>query len=114
MAETAKKIKLHVKRGDKVVIIAGKDKDRQGKIIRAIPKKGKVVVEGINTVKRHAKPSQKLPQGGIITKEAPLASSNVMLICPSCNKATRIVKKQVKDNYARACKKCGNIVDSDK
>jgi len=114
MAEAAKKVKMHVRRGDKVVIIAGKDKDRQGKIIRAIPKKGKVVVEGINTVKRHSKPSQKLPQGGIITKEAPMASSNVMLICPACNKATRIVKKQVKEAYARACKKCGEIIDRGK
>jgi large subunit ribosomal protein L24 len=112
MAET--KTKMHVRKGDKVVIIAGKDKDRQGKIIQAIPKKARVVVEGVNTVKRHTKPSQKLPQGGIITKEAPLAVSNVMLICPACNKPTRIAKKLVNDNYVRACKKCGEIIDRDK
>jgi large subunit ribosomal protein L24 len=110
MAETAKN-KLHVKKGDKVVVIAGKDKDRQGKIIQAIPKKEKVVVEGMNTVKRHTKPSQKLPQGGIITKEAPLAVSNVMLVCPACSKPTRIAKKLVGEDYVRACKKCGEAID---
>lgn len=114
MAEAAKKVKLHVKKGDKVVVIAGKDKDRQGKVIQSIPKKQKVVVEGVNTVKRHAKPTQKMPQGGIITKEAPLSSSNVMLVCPACNKATRIQKKMLNDKYVRACKKCGEIVDRDK
>lgn len=124
MAETVKKTKLHVKKGDKVVVIAGKDKDRQGKIIQAIPKKQKVLIEGINTVKRHTKPTQKMPQGGIIVKEAPLSSSNVMLICPACEKATRIKKMLVANNdknnnvkndkYVRVCKKCGEIIDRDK
>ena len=70
--------KMHVKTGDTVVIIAGKDKGKQGKVIAAYPKKDRVVVEGLNQVKRHTKPSQNNPQGGIITKEAPIHVSNVM------------------------------------
>jgi large subunit ribosomal protein L24 len=106
------KNKLHVKKGDNVLILAGKDKGREGKIIEAIPKKMRVVVEGANKVKRHTKPSQTNPQGGIIVKEAPLSSSNVMLICPSCKKPTRIKKNQLADGkFARACKKCGENID---
>ena len=107
-------VKLHVKKGDTVVVLSGKDKGKQGKIIQAMPKKGQVVVEGINKVKRHTKPSMKTPQGGILTKEAPLHACKVMLICPSCNKPTRIAHKQVNGKNARACKKCGEIVDQEK
>lgn len=107
--------KLHVKKGDKVVVLSGKDKGKQGKIVEALPKKGKVVVEGVNKVKRHTKPSQKNPQGGILVKEAPLASSKVMLVCPACDKPTRIKKSQLAaGTYARACKKCGEVIDKDK
>jgi len=118
VAETAKndkvKNKLHVRKGDKVIVITGKDKDRQGKIIEAQPKRERVIVEGVNTVKRHAKPTQKNPQGGIIVKEAPISSSNVMLVCPACEKPTRIQKKLLNGDYVRTCKKCGEIVDRDK
>ena len=72
-------VKLHVKKGDTVVVLSGKDKGKEGKIIEAIPKKGKVVVEGINKVKRHTKPSLKAPQGGILTKEAPINVCKVMI-----------------------------------
>ncbi len=105
-------VKLHVKKGDKVLVLAGKDKGREGKIIEAQPKKGRVVVEGVNKVKRHTKISQKNPQGGIVIKEAPVSSSNVMLVCPACKKATRIKKNQLSDGkYTRACKKCGETID---
>lgn len=104
-------IKLHVKKGDKVMVLSGKDKGREGKVIEALPKKGKVVVEGINKVKRHTKPSQTKPQGGIITKEAAIASSKVMLVCPACQKPTRIKKTLVGENYVRTCKKCGEVID---
>jgi large subunit ribosomal protein L24 len=104
--------KLHVKKGDKVLVLAGKDKGREGKIIEAQPKNMRVVVEGVNKVKRHTKPNQKNAQGGIIVKEAPVSSSNVMLICPSCKKATRIKKNQLPDGkFVRACKKCGENID---
>ena len=72
--------KLHVKKGDTVVVLSGKDKGKQGKVIEALPKKDKVVVEGVNKVKRHTKPNQKAPQGGIITKEAPMHACKVMRI----------------------------------
>ncbi|MBQ9635265.1 MAG: 50S ribosomal protein L24, partial [Acidaminococcaceae bacterium] len=83
-------VKLHVKKGDPVQVLSGKDKGKEGKILTALPKKGKVIVEGVNKVKRHTKPSQTNPQGGIVTKEAAIASWKVMLVCPSCKKPTRI------------------------
>ena len=106
--------KLNVKKGDTVVVLAGKDKGKQGKIIESQPKKGKVIVEGVNKVKRHTKPSQKAPQGGIITKEAPLHACKVMLICPACSKPTRVAHKQVNGKNVRACKKCGEVIDQTK
>ena len=106
--------KLHIKKGDTVLVLSGKDKGQKGKVIQALPKKDKVIVEGKNKVKRHTKPNQKAPQGGIITKEAPLHVSKVMLICPACKKATRIAKKEVNGKMVRACKKCGEVIDQTK
>lgn len=108
-------MKLHVKKGDTVVVLSGKDKGKKGKVIEALPQAAKVVVEGVHKVKRHMKPTQKAPQGGIIVKEAPLASSKVMLVCPACNKPTRIGKTLLANGkYARACKKCSEVIDKDK
>ena len=106
--------KLHVKKDDTVIVLSGKDKGKQGKVIQALPKKDKVVVEGVNKVKRHTKPNQKAPQGGIITKEAPMHACKVMLVCPACSKPTRIAKKEVNGKMVRACKKCGEIIDQTK
>ena len=100
-----------IKKGDLVRVIAGKDKDKEGKVVAVDKKNGKVVVEGVNKVKRHTKPSQANPQGGIITKEAPLASSKVMLVCPVCKQATRIKKTEVAGAFVRTCKKCGEVID---
>ena len=80
--------KMHVKTGDTVIVIAGKEKGKKGKIIAAYPKKDRVVVEGLNLVKRHTKPSQNNPQGGIITKEAAIHVSNVMLVDPESGTQT--------------------------
>ena len=104
-------VKLHVKKGDTVVVLSGKDKGKQGKIISAMPKAGKVVVEGINKVKRHSKPSLKVPQGGIITKEMPLHACKVQLVCPACNKPTRVGHKVVAGKNSRVCKKCGEVIE---
>ena len=104
-------IKLHVKKGDTVQVLSGKDKGKQGKIISAMPRAGKVVVEGVNKVKRHSKPSLKVPQGGIITKEMPLHACKVQLICPACNKPTRIGHKDVNGKNSRVCKKCGEVIE---
>ena len=81
--------KLRVKTGDTVIVIAGKEKGKKGKVIATYPKKDRVVVEGLNLVKRHTKPSQNNPQGGIITKEAAIHVSNVMLVDPESGKPTR-------------------------
>lgn len=80
MAEAEKKVKVHVRKDDVVVIITGKDKGKQGKVTKVLPKTGRVVVEGVNMVKKHTKPSAKNMQGGIIEMEAPIHSSNVMLL----------------------------------
>ena len=103
--------KLNLKKGDTVVVLAGKDKGKQGKIIQAIPKKLQVVVEEVNKVKRHTKPSLKTPQGGIISKEMPLNVCKVMLVCPACNKPTRIAHKLVDGKNHRVCKKCGELIN---
>lgn len=106
--------KLNVKKGDTVVVLSGKDKGKQGKIIQAMPKKAQVVVEDVNKVKRHSKPSLKTPQGGIVSKEMPLNVCKVQLVCPACNKPTRIAHKSVDGKNMRVCKKCGEVVDSAK
>jgi len=103
---------VHVKKGDLVKILAGRDKGKQGHIIRAIPKENRVVVEKVNLVKRHQRPSPAYPEGGIITKEAPIHVSNVMIICSSCKKPTRIAHKFLDNGKkVRACKHCGASLD---
>ena len=81
---------MHVKKGDKVMVITGKDKGKTGVILAAFPKKNRVLVEGVNIVKKHSKPSQVNPQGGIISQEAPIHVSNVMLIDPKTGEPTRV------------------------
>ncbi|MEW6662805.1 MAG: 50S ribosomal protein L24 [Bacillota bacterium] len=104
--------KVHVKKGDTVVVITGKSAGKKGKVLAVEPEKQRVIVEGVNMVKRHTKPTQKVQQGGIIEKEAPVASSNVMVFCSRCNKPTRIGKKLLDNGTkARACKKCGEVLD---
>lgn len=104
-------MKLNIKSGDNVKILSGKDKGKEGKIIQALPKKAQVIVEDVNKVKRHTKPSLKAPQGGILQKEMPLDVSKVQLICPSCGKPTRVAHKIVDGKNHRACKKCGEIIE---
>lgn len=103
--------KVHVRKGDTVIVITGKNAGKRGKVLQVFPSTQRVIVEGINVVKRHSRPTKKLPQGGIVEKEAPIASSNVMLVCTKCNQPTRIAKKLVDQKYYRACKKCGEIID---
>ncbi len=103
---------LHVKTGDRVVITAGKDKGKQGNIKKAIPSENKVVVEGANMITKATKANPAYGiQGGLIKKEAPLDSSNVMIICPACEKATRVAHKIVDGKKVRVCKKCGESLD---
>ena len=103
---------LHVKTGDRVVITAGKDKGKQGNIKKAIPSESKVIVEGANMITKATKANPAYGiQGGLIKKEAPLDSSNVMIICPACEKATRVAHKIVDGKKVRVCKKCGESLD---
>jgi large subunit ribosomal protein L24 len=108
MAEQKAGKKVHVRKGDTALVIAGKNAGKKGKVLMVVPDKSRVVVEGVNVVKRHTRPNQKLPQGGIMQKESPIHSSNVMLFCSKCNNPTRISKK-ILDNgeKIRICKKCG-------
>ena len=102
-----------LKRQDQVEVIAGKDKGRAGKILKVLPNKHKVIVEKVNIIKRHTKPSMENQQGGIIEKEAPIDVSNVMLICSKCAKTVRSGKKILEDGTKiRICKKCGESLDS--
>lgn len=95
-----------------VKIIAGKEKGKTAKVLRVFPAKGRVVVEGLNVIKRHTRPSQINPEGGIVEKEAPMSMSNVMLVCGSCNEAARTGVRKLEDgSKARYCKKCDASVD---
>ncbi len=103
--------KVHVRKGDTVLVITGKNAGKRGKVLAVQPERSRVVVEGVNVVKRHARPTRAMPQGGIIEKEAPIHSSNVMLVCNKCNKPTRIAKKFLADDEkVRVCKKCGEVI----
>ena len=83
-------MKMNIRKGDKVQVITGKDKGKQGVVLRGLPKEERVLVEGVNMVKKAMRPTQQNPQGGIVTKEAPIHVSNVMLVCPTCGKPTRV------------------------
>ncbi|SFR04924.1 50S ribosomal protein L24 [Desulfoscipio geothermicus] len=105
------KPKVHVRKGDTVLVIRGKSAGKKGKVLEVQPAKSRVVVEGVNKVKRHTKPSRTIPQGGIIEREAPIHSSNVMLFCSKCNSPTRVGKKLLEDGKkVRQCKKCGEVL----
>lgn len=105
------KKKVHVRKGDTVLVLTGKSAGKRGKVLQVFPSTQRVIVEGVNIVKRHSRPTRSLPQGGIVEKEAPIASSNVMLVCSKCNQPTRIAKKLIDQKYYRACKECGEIID---
>jgi large subunit ribosomal protein L24 len=99
---------MHVKKGDIVVVLKGKDKDKQGKILKVDPERQRVVVEGIARAKKHVRPSQANPQGGVVDWEMPIDASNVMLVCPGCGRPTRTNKLRGEGKAPmRVCKKCG-------
>jgi large subunit ribosomal protein L24 len=102
---------MHVKKGDKVQVISGKDKGKQGVILESFPKKDRVLVEGVNIVKKHSKPSQVNPQGGIISQEAPIHVSNVMPLDPKSSTPTRVGYKDVDGKKVRVAKKSGEVLD---
>jgi large subunit ribosomal protein L24 len=101
---------MKVKKGDNVLIIAGKDKGRTGKITRALPKELKVLVEGINMKKKHIRPRREGEKGQVVQTPAAMNVSNVQIICPKCGKATRVGYKINGESKARVCKKCGQEI----
>jgi large subunit ribosomal protein L24 len=104
--------KLRIKKGDKVVVIAGKDKSKTGRVLVVYPKENRVLVEGVNIVKRHTKPNFKYPEGGIIEKEAPIHISNVAIVDPKTGEPTRVGYKFLEDGTkVRFAKKSGEVID---
>lgn len=101
----------HLKKGDEVIVLSGKDKGKKGKILTVISDKGKAIVENVNFVKKHQRPTQKMAKAGIIEKEAALDVAKLMLVCPRCNKASRTGSSAVDGRNVRVCVKCEEIVD---
>jgi len=103
---------LGIKKNDTILVITGKEKGKKGRVLSVSPLKDQLLIERVNIIKRHMKPSRKYTQGGIIEKEAPLHLSNVMLVCPKCSKPTRIGNSLLQDgSKVRMCKKCREVID---
>ena len=102
----------HVRRGDTVGVIAGKERGKRGKVLQVLRDSRRVVVEHLNMIKRHQRPTQKLRQGGIIEREGSFAVSNVLLVCGRCDRPVRVGVRILNDGRkARVCKRCGESVD---
>ena len=103
---------MKLRSNDNVMVIKGRDRGKQGRITQAFPKENKVLVEGVNTVMRHTKPTSAMRQAGIIQKELPIPASNVMLICTHCNRPSRLTSRILADGTkARTCKNCEEVIE---
>ena len=98
---------MNIKKDDKVIVLSGKDKGKQGKVLSVDPEARKVVVEKVNVASRHQKPRRQGEEGGIIQKETPIYACKVQVVCPKCSKATRVSYKIENGKKTRVCKKCG-------
>jgi large subunit ribosomal protein L24 len=104
--------KMRLRKGDRVYVISGRDKGKEGKVLRRDIAKDMIVVESVNMVTKNARPTQKNPRGGQVKMEAPFHASNAMLVCPSCGKPTRVSRAFLDSGVkVRVCKKCGEVVD---
>ena len=102
----------HVRRGDTVAVISGRERGKRGKVLRVIPETGRVIVEKVNMMRKHQRPTQKLRQGGIIEREAALAIANVLLVCARCDQPSRAGIKILGDGRkVRVCRRCGETID---
>ncbi|MBN2219298.1 MAG: 50S ribosomal protein L24 [Kosmotogaceae bacterium] len=101
-----------VKKEDTVMVISGKDRGKKGKVLKTFPSEKKIIVEGVNFTKKHQRPTNQYREGGIIERESPIYVSKVMVVCPNCNKPTRVAHKILENGEkVRSCKKCGEIID---
>jgi large subunit ribosomal protein L24 len=106
---------VHVKKGDTVYVLSGKDKGKKGKVLAVIPDEMMILVEGVNMSTKHKKPRSRYQQGGIIHQESPISSSKVMLVCERCKAPTKVSKLVHEDGQKdRVCKRCGEIIDTEK
>jgi large subunit ribosomal protein L24 len=104
--------KMRIKKGDRVRVISGKDAGKEGKVLRKDAQKDTIIIENINMVTKSTRPTQKDPRGGFVNKEAPMHACKVMLVCPSCGKATRVSRAYLDSGKkVRTCKQCGEIID---
>jgi len=106
-------MKMTIKTGDNVLVIAGKDKGKTGKVTAVNSAANKVLVENVNVVTKHQKPRSQQDKGGIVKKSAPIEASNVQVICPVCGKATRIAHSEIEGKKVRTCKKCNASLDKE-
>lgn len=104
---------LHIKKNDQVIVLSGKSRNKQGKVLRVFPKRGRAVVENINFIKRHTRPNpQRNVKGGLVEREAPIPLSNLQVVCGECGKPTRVGVSVLSDgSRVRVCKKCGGTID---
>ena len=105
---------MKIKKGDTVVILTGKENGKTGEVLECFPKENKVTVKNLNMIVKHKKPRSAQDKGGIVKLEGKIEVSNVMVICPSCNKATRVSMEMTSDKKVRKCKKCGAVLDAKK
>ena len=111
-AKDAPQASGHIKKDDFVKVIAGKDRGKQGKVLRVFPPEGRLTVERVNMIKRHTRPTRQMQQGGIIEREGKLHISNVMLICSKCERGVRIGHRILEDKKkVRICRRCGETLD---
>ena len=101
---------MNIKKNDTVVVLSGKDKGKQVKVLETMPSVGKVLVQGVNIATTHVKPRRQGEEGGIVRKEIPMYASKVMRVCPKCNKPTRAAYKLADGEKVRVCKKCGETI----
>lgn len=102
---------MSIRKGDKVKVITGKDKGKESRVLRVIPESRRVIVERVNMMKKHQRPTGPRNPGGILELEAPIHVSNLMLVCPKCSQTTRVARRRDEGTRVRVCKKCGNDVD---
>jgi large subunit ribosomal protein L24 len=106
-------VRLRIRKNDMVVVMAGRDRGKRGRVLRVVPDKGRMIVEGVNFIKRHTRANpQKNIKGGIVERESPLAAANVQLVCPECAAITRTGRRRLDDGrLVRFCRKCKGVVD---